>query len=219
MKRALALAGAASLVGFAAAAHPSGSRPVATSEVAPATRQVPVAQEQPAAALDLLFDQGKRLFDAFQYDEAVPLFDRHRASVARAAAAERSAAAERDALAYQLTTEAISLLRAAQRLTDRANSAPRDLLEPAEIVRRAARTAYREGAAQGYRDAGPPSSRDPNPPGGGPGGGGPAGSPPAWAQRLARRQRMTQAGMIAAQGLREGDRPALSPGPDLKDKS
>jgi hypothetical protein len=30
---------------------------------------------------------------------------------------------------------------------------------------------------------------------------------------------MTQAGMIAAQGLREGDRPALSPGPELKDKS
>ena len=42
----------------------------------PAPLQVPGAQEQPAAALDLLFDQGKRLFDAFQYDEAVPLFDR-----------------------------------------------------------------------------------------------------------------------------------------------
>jgi type IV secretion system protein TrbL len=80
------------------------------------------------------------------------------------------------------------------------------------------RDAYREGAAQGYRDAGPPSGPDPNPPGG-PGGGGPAGSPPAWAQRLARRQRMTQAGLIAAQGVREGDRPALSPGPNLKDKS
>jgi type IV secretion system protein TrbL len=82
-----------------------------------------------------------------------------------------------------------------------------------------ARDAYREGAAQGYRDAAPSSGPDPNPPGGGPGGGGPPGSPPAWAQRLARRQRMTQAGMLAAQGLREGDRPALSPGPDLKDKS
>jgi type IV secretion system protein TrbL len=81
------------------------------------------------------------------------------------------------------------------------------------------RDAYREGAAQGYRDAGPSSDPDPNPPGGGPGGAGPPGSPPAWAQRLARRQRVTQAGMIAAQGLREGDRPALSPGPDLKDKS
>jgi len=81
------------------------------------------------------------------------------------------------------------------------------------------RDAYREGAAQGYRDAGPSSGPDPGPPGTGPGGGGPAGSAPAWAQRLARRQRMTQAGLVAAQGLREGDRPALSPGPDLKDKS
>jgi type IV secretion system protein TrbL len=80
------------------------------------------------------------------------------------------------------------------------------------------RDAYREGAAQGYRDAAPSSGPDPNP-GGGLGGAGPSGSPPAWAQRLARRQRMTQAGMLAAQGLREGDRPALSPGPDLKDKS
>jgi type IV secretion system protein TrbL len=80
------------------------------------------------------------------------------------------------------------------------------------------RDAYREGAAQGYRDAGPSSGPDPNPPGG-PGGGVSPGSPPAWAQRLARRQRMTQAGMITAQGLREGDRPALSPGPELKDKS
>jgi type IV secretion system protein TrbL len=81
------------------------------------------------------------------------------------------------------------------------------------------RDAFREGAAQGYRDARPPSGPDPGSPSGGPGGGGSPGSPPAWAQRLARRQRMTQAGLIAAQGVREGDRPALSPGPDLKDKS
>ena len=81
------------------------------------------------------------------------------------------------------------------------------------------RDAFREGAAQGYRDATPASGPDPGSPGGGPGGGGPAGSAPAWAQRLARRQRMTQAGLVAAQGVREGDRPALSPGPELKDKS
>jgi hypothetical protein len=30
---------------------------------------------------------------------------------------------------------------------------------------------------------------------------------------------MTQAGMVAAQALREGDRPASTSGPDLKDKS
>jgi type IV secretion system protein TrbL len=77
------------------------------------------------------------------------------------------------------------------------------------------RDAYREGAAQGYRDAGSPSPGGPGPnsPGAGPDG------PPAWAQSLARRQHMTQAGMVAAQALREGDRPASSSGPDLKNKS
>ena len=77
------------------------------------------------------------------------------------------------------------------------------------------RDAYREGAAQGYRDAGSPSpgGAGPSSPGAGPDG------PPAWAQSLARRQRMTQAGMVAAQALREGDRPASTSGPDLKDKS
>ena len=42
---------------------------------------------------------------------------------------------------------------------------------------------------------------------------------PAWAQSLARRQRTTQAGLVAAQALREGDRPASGAGPELKDKS
>jgi type IV secretion system protein TrbL len=77
------------------------------------------------------------------------------------------------------------------------------------------RDAYREGAAQGYRDAGSSSPGGPGP--GGPGAG-PDG-PPAWAQSLARRQHLTQAGMVAAQALREGDRPASTSGPDLKDKS
>lgn len=39
-----------------------------------ASGQVP-PQEQ-VGAFDLLFDQGKRLFDAFEYDQAVPIFDR-----------------------------------------------------------------------------------------------------------------------------------------------
>jgi type IV secretion system protein TrbL len=86
--------------------------------------------------------------------------------------------------------------------------------------------AYREGAAQGYRDAGPPAG---SAPGGGPIGGGPrpgpgpgsggAGGAPGWARSLARRQRLTQAGLIAAGALREGDRGTISPGPDLKNKS
>ena len=51
------------------------------------------------------------------------------------------------------------------------------------------------------------------------GGGSTSRTPPAWAQSLARRQRLTQAGLVAAQALREGDRPASGSGPDLKDKS
>jgi len=39
-------------------------------------RQVAAATQDQGGALELLFDQGKRLFDAFQYDQAVPLFDR-----------------------------------------------------------------------------------------------------------------------------------------------
>jgi type IV secretion system protein TrbL len=82
------------------------------------------------------------------------------------------------------------------------------------------RDAYREGAAQGYRDAGPP-------PGSGPIGGGPGSRPsptggggaPPWAQSLARRQQFTQAGLIATGALREGDRGAISSGPDLMSKS
>ena len=81
------------------------------------------------------------------------------------------------------------------------------------------RDAYREGAAQGYRDAGPSSGPDPGPPGASPGGGGPAGSPPAWAQRLARRQRMTQAGMIAAQGCARATVPRSRPGPTSRTRA
>jgi len=80
------------------------------------------------------------------------------------------------------------------------------------------RDAYREGAAQGYRDAAPPSDGGPDNPIS-PGGGAPANTPPAWAKTLARRQHTTQAALLAAQAVREGDRPAGSAAPDLKDKS
>jgi type IV secretion system protein TrbL len=81
------------------------------------------------------------------------------------------------------------------------------------------RDAYRRGAAQGYRDAGPPPPPGSSAPGMDPGGGGPSGGAPGWARSLARRQRMTQAGLVAAGAMREGDRPAMSTGPELKDKS
>ncbi|MFM9848937.1 MAG: P-type conjugative transfer protein TrbL [Hyphomicrobiaceae bacterium] len=80
------------------------------------------------------------------------------------------------------------------------------------------RDAYRQGAAQGYRDADPSSDADPGR-GAGPLSGGGTQPTPAWAQSLARRQRLTQAGLVAAGALREGDRPAGGSGPDLKDKN
>ncbi len=84
------------------------------------------------------------------------------------------------------------------------------------------RDAYREGAAAGYRatapapDAGGGRGADAL---GGMGGATGAPPPPAWAQNLARRQRLTQAGMAASQAVRDGDRPGGSSGPELKDKS
>jgi type IV secretion system protein TrbL len=81
------------------------------------------------------------------------------------------------------------------------------------------RDAFRMGAAQGYRDADQPDV-------GTAGAGSDASSArstqpeaPAWAERLARRQRLTQAGLVASGALREGDRPVGGGGPDLKDKS
>lgn len=77
------------------------------------------------------------------------------------------------------------------------------------------RDAYRQGAAQGYRDTHPSSgASDPGADTIAPGA--IQQGPPAWAQSLARRQQLTQAGMVAAQALREGDRPASGGGPDLK---
>jgi type IV secretion system protein TrbL len=74
------------------------------------------------------------------------------------------------------------------------------------------RDAYREGAAAGYRAASPSGDADAN----APMTGSAAGGPPGWARDLARRQRLTQAGIITAQSLREGDRPGASSDPNLK---
>src|SRR5262249_36542765 len=80
--------------------------------------------------------------------------------------------------------------------------------------------AYARGAAQGYRDT--ESAGDAGPGGPGSGGAGPAApssAAPGWAVSLEPRQRTTQAGLIAAQARREGDRPASGGAPDLKDRS
>jgi cobalt-zinc-cadmium efflux system outer membrane protein len=78
---------------------------------------------------------------------AVPLFDRNGVAVAQAVAREQGLAADRDVLVYQLTSDAAALIRAAQTMSERAVRAPDELLAPAEDVRRAARAAFREGAA------------------------------------------------------------------------
>jgi type IV secretion system protein TrbL len=81
------------------------------------------------------------------------------------------------------------------------------------------RDAYRLGAAQGYRDAEPPEAGDPDRGADALGSGGSRTEPPVWARNLARRQRLTQAGLMAAGAVREGDRPVAGSSPDLKDKS
>jgi cobalt-zinc-cadmium efflux system outer membrane protein len=78
---------------------------------------------------------------------AVPLFDRNRASIARAAGVERAAVADRDALVVQLTADTASLLRASRTAAEQAARVELDLLAPAEGVRRSARAAFREGTA------------------------------------------------------------------------
>ncbi|MEQ1909326.1 MAG: TolC family protein [Vicinamibacterales bacterium] len=78
---------------------------------------------------------------------SVPLFDRNGASAARAAGEERAAAAERDAVAGRLASEAATLMSNARMLADRSSRTVRELLEPADAVRNAARAAFREGTA------------------------------------------------------------------------
>ena len=82
---------------------------------------------------------------------AVPIFERNGSASAKAAGEERAAAAERDALAGRLASEAASLIATAQALSERSTRAVRELLEPADAVRNAARAAFREGTTDVLR--------------------------------------------------------------------
>ena len=75
------------------------------------------------------------------------------------------------------------------------------------------RAAYREGAAQGIRDSQANSDAAAAPADAG------DQAAPGWARALSRRHRTTQAALLAAQALREGDRPVAGGAPELKDKS
>ena len=81
----------------------------------------------------------------------VPLFERNKAATARAAGEERAAMADRDAVARRLTADAVALIATARVLSDRSTRAARELLEPADAVRNAARSAFREGTADVVR--------------------------------------------------------------------
>jgi cobalt-zinc-cadmium efflux system outer membrane protein len=76
---------------------------------------------------------------------ALPLFDRNGLNLARLAGEQRAAEAERDALIQQLTTRGRSQLQVARIIAERAEHVRGDLLEPADRVRNAARSAFREG--------------------------------------------------------------------------
>lgn len=81
----------------------------------------------------------------------VPLFERNKAAMARAAGDERAATADRAAVARRLTADAVSLIATARVLSERSTRAARELLAPADVVRNAARSAFREGAADVLR--------------------------------------------------------------------
>ncbi len=82
---------------------------------------------------------------------SVPLFERSKAATARAEGDERAAMADRAAVARRLTADAVSLIATARVLSERSTRAARELLAPADVVRNAARSAFREGAADVVR--------------------------------------------------------------------
>lgn len=78
---------------------------------------------------------------------AIPLFDTNKRAVATATGGRRAAELEEAAVEAQATVEARAIIDAARILGDRARRVDDDLLKPAEVVRTAARAAFREGAS------------------------------------------------------------------------
>jgi cobalt-zinc-cadmium efflux system outer membrane protein len=135
-------------IAAAVARHPDVAAATAAVERARQATAFERARRQPDAAVTGGYKRTAGLDTmVLGVSVAVPLFDRNNASVARAIGLERAAEADREALLLQLSTDAEAMLRASRTITIRANTVARDLLEPAEEVRRAARTAFREGTA------------------------------------------------------------------------
>lgn len=76
----------------------------------------------------------------------LPVFDRNAGNIDRAIAEEHAAALELEALSKQQVAAVAALMHAAQDLAGRAQQIDQQLLQPAEVVRTAARSAFREGA-------------------------------------------------------------------------
>jgi cobalt-zinc-cadmium efflux system outer membrane protein len=76
----------------------------------------------------------------------LPIFDQNRGNIERTLAEERATALELETVTRQLTAETIALLTSAQGLAERARDSDTALLQPAETVRKAARSTFREGA-------------------------------------------------------------------------
>ncbi len=78
----------------------------------------------------------------------LPLFDRNTRAVAQAAAEALATGFEATAVEERVAGEGRVAARHAMALADRAAHVDRELLEPADIVRTAARAAFREGASE-----------------------------------------------------------------------
>lgn len=77
----------------------------------------------------------------------LPVFDHNIGNIDRAIAEEQAAALELEALRKQHQAAITSLIQASQELTERVRIIDQQLLLPATIVRNAARSSFREGAA------------------------------------------------------------------------
>lgn len=126
-------------------------------EVLSAARRL--ARAQQVAALerarrhpDPLFSAGYKRTNGFDTAVAgmtvtLPLFDRNGSAAAKAAGEELAAQADRDAIVRRLASEATTLIATAHAMSQRAARSERELLDPADAVRNAARAAFREGTA------------------------------------------------------------------------
>jgi cobalt-zinc-cadmium efflux system outer membrane protein len=143
---------AADAVASAIARHPE----VNSAALRLVRAQQTAAFERARRLPDLLLSAGYKRTSGFDTAVAgvvvtIPLFDRNASAVAKATGEERAAQAEREAVARRLASEAATLIATAQALSQRAARSGRELLEPADAVRSAARAAFREGTADVLR--------------------------------------------------------------------